>query len=246
MGGYEMNDVGLLCVTHDKEGKNLKLIESYAKQLKKFYSGLYITVSEETDPRIIDCLINNEFKVKVIPKKGAAHARREVVKFGLTSEHLYFHYADFDRILTWVKLYPDELENIVNQLTKYDYLILGRTEEAFQSHPVEWRKTEEISNRITSLELNLDVDVTAGSCAFSRESADLLIKYSQDKMTDSEWPMIIKRIGMLNVSYQSVNGLVYLDEINDNGRKLSDSEKWFSRLKLSYIISESAIKIGKE
>lgn len=64
-------------------------------------------------------------------------------------------------------------------------------------------------------------------------------------MTDAEWPMIIHRIARLKVDYIAVEGLEYHDETNGYSRTLTDTDKWFARLRLAYVISESAINTGK-
>lgn len=241
-----MKNVALICVTHDPNDKNLELFRRVKDRFNEIYTDLYITVSEETNNRLCDELLNSGFKVKKIPKKGAAQARREVVKFGLGGSNEYYHYCDFDRILTWIEKYPNELSSIVKEISKWDYTILGRTERAFNTHPIEWIQTEKVTNKIFSLELGQEADVTAGSCSFSRISGEYINTYSKDKMTDAEWPMIIHRIARLKIGYKAVEGLEYDEDTNGNSRKISESEKWFSRVRLCYIISESAMKTGKE
>jgi hypothetical protein len=241
-----MIKVGLICVTHDPAGKNIRLVKKLGSFLNEIYNSMFITVSEETNKDLIDELEKNSFKIKIIPKKGAAHARREVLKFGLTDSTDHFHYCDFDRLLTWADRHRNELKSIVDEITSQDYLILGRTERAFITHPIEWIETEKITNKIFSLELGQEADVTAGSCGFSRQSAQLISDNSKDKMTDAEWPMIVHRIGKMKVGYKAVEGLEYREEVNGYTRQVNDSEKWFGRVRLCYIISESAINTGKE
>jgi hypothetical protein len=163
-----MNKIGLICVTHDPAGKNTNLVKKLDSSLNEVYQDMYITVSEETNKELKDKLVESGFKIKVIPKKGAAHARREVLKFGLKGSNQYFHYCDFDRLLTWADRYGNELKSIVAEIPDNDYLILGRTKRAFNTHPIEWVETEKITNKIFSLELGQEADVTAGSCGFSR------------------------------------------------------------------------------
>ncbi|TKC19023.1 hypothetical protein [Robertmurraya kyonggiensis] len=239
-----MSKVALIVVTHDPNGKNIELFNELRVHIESNYSELFITISEESSTDIIETIKDSKFNIKIIPKNGAGAARREVVKFGLSGQSDYFHYCDFDRLLTWCKYYPNELKTIVSDIPKYDYLILGRTERAMNTHPIEWVETEKITNKICSIELGNVVDITAGSCSFSRKSAELINKFSKEKMTDAEWAMIAKRIGGYQVHYLPVEGLEYHEETNGLTRKISDSEKWFSRLRLSLIISESAIKTG--
>lgn len=241
-----MNNVALLCATHDPIGKNINLIRELAPILNNTYSKLFITVSEETNKELVNILEENSFNIRVIPKKGAAQARREVLKFGLEHEEQYFHYCDFDRLLTWSNRYAYELREIVSEIPEHDYLILGRTERAFNTHPVQWIETEKITNKIFSLELGEEADVTAGSCGFSRKSGELISLYSKDRMTDAEWPMIAKRIGKMKVSYKAVEGLEYREDVNGYSRQVNTTEEWLGRVRLCYIISESAINTGKE
>ncbi|WP_442599888.1 hypothetical protein [Neobacillus sp. D3-1R] len=240
-----MSQAALLTVTHDPMGKNMNLFNELKKEIKDIYGELYITISDESSIELIKEMEASGFKVKLIPKQGAAQARREVVKFGLSGKSEYYHYCDFDRLLTWGKNHLFELKTTVSKIQNHDYIIFGRTKRAMNTHPVEWIETEKITNLICSLELGKNVDITAGSCAFSRKSAQFINKYSKEKMTDAEWAMIIHRMAKLNIDYTSVEGLEYHDETNGILRVMSESEKWLIRLQLSFIISETALKVGK-
>jgi hypothetical protein len=240
-----VSQIALLTVTHDPKGKNIELFKQLLKEIEGIYEELYITISDESSIELIKEIERSQFTVKIIPKKGAAQARREVVKFGLAGQSQHFHYCDFDRLLTWSKNHLEELKNAVSDMPNHDYLILGRTERAMNTHPLEWIETEKITNKICSLELGKEVDITAGSCSFSRESAKYINNFSKEKMTDAEWAMIIQRIAKLNVGFAPVEGLEYQEDINGITRIISNSEKWLGRLQLSLIISETAIKTGK-
>lgn len=240
-----MPNLGLLTVTHDPSGKNIKLLKELQKEFENIYTELYITISDESSIILLDQIQKSKFQVKVIPKKGAAAARREVVSLGLSGNSDYYHYCDLDRLLTWGANHLDELKLLTSNLPSCDYLILGRTARALKTHPEEWIETEKITNKICSLELGRNVDITAGSCLFSRRSAKYINDYSKAKMTDAEWAMIVHRIAKLEICYAPVEGLEYHEEINGITRSLSESEKWMGRLKLSSIISETAITIGK-
>ncbi|QFG00630.1 hypothetical protein PB01_18550 [Psychrobacillus glaciei] len=235
----------LVTVTHDPEGRNIKIFKELQYTLEAIYSKLFITISEESSLDLIKEIEKSKFKYKIIPKNGAAYARREALKFALTGESQHYHYCDFDRLLTWGKNYITELKEVVEDIPNHDYLIIGRTERAMNTHPIEWIETEKITNRIFSIELGKDADVTAGSCAFSRISADFINQYSKEKMTDAEWAMIALRIAKRQVAYCAVEGLEYQEEINGLNRNVSESERWYSRLNLSLIISQTAMKVGK-
>jgi hypothetical protein len=241
-----MNNVGLICAIHDPVGKSIDLVNKLASYLSEIYHDIYVTVSEETHIGLSDELRKNGFKTKSIPKKGAANARREVLKFGLAGCNDYFHYCDLDRLLTWADKYGNELRGIVDEIPGHDYLIFGRTERAFKTHPIEWVETERITNKIFSLELGREADVTAGSCGFSRQSAQLISANSKDYMTDAEWAMIVHRIGKMKVDYRAVEGLEYQEEAHVYTGHTDASKKWFRRVSLCYVISKSAVNTGKE
>ena len=64
-------------------------------------------------------------------------------------------------------------------------------------------------------------------------------------MTDAEWAMIIWRMAKKQLDFRAVEGLEYHEDINGLNWNVSESDKWFIRLKLSLIISETAREIGK-
>ncbi len=176
---------------------------------------------------------------------GAAHARREVVQFGLEGNHEHYHYCDFDRLLTWIKTDIDELRQVIRDIQSSDFLVLGRTEQAFQTHPKEWIETERITNKIFSLEIGRQMDITAGSCAFTKRCAEYILRYSEAAMTDAEWPMIAWRIAEAEVDVCHLDGLTYLEVFNNINHDIPESERWLGRLRLSYVISETVLKTGK-
>jgi hypothetical protein len=69
-----------------------------------------------------------------------------------TTNHLF--YCDFDRALHWIKTYPEELTQIVESPPDNDYVLIGRTKRAFQTHPKTQTMTEGIGNTLASKMLN--------------------------------------------------------------------------------------------
>lgn len=238
--------VTLITIIHDPTGEQIPLFREVASRFSKIYTQCYITLSDQTKPQWITELASYHFNVKVIPKRGAAHARRQVVKFGLESKDDSFHYCDFDRLLTWVSKFPDELHEVVQEIPQTDYWIFGRTPRAFATHPIHWQETEKVTNKVFSLEFGREVDITAGSCAFSRLCAQAIDAHSEAEMTDAEWPMIIHRQTPHIVTSRLVEGLEFVTAINDSVSDRSEAEKWLGRIRLCHIISQSAISTGKE
>jgi biotin operon repressor len=240
-------DIALTCIMHDPRAKMLPFVKELKDKLVSLrYVRKYMTVSDQTSDKLIEELEVCGFEVNIVPKAGCAEARREAVKFMQNRSHAYYHYCDFDRLLTWIRDDEHELESVKEQLNGHDYLIIGRTEYAFGTHPLSWQRTEEITNKIFSLEFGEEIDITAGSCAFSNKAIPHLVANSKDRMTDAEWPMIVHRIAELPVKYVAVNGLKYEGELNESLLERDESRAWMGRLNLAYTISESAICTGRE
>ncbi|GGE83557.1 hypothetical protein [Priestia taiwanensis] len=239
-------DIALTCITHDPSARLLPFIREVKDKLLKLRYTKYITVSDQTSEKIIEELKMCGFEINIVPKAGCAAARRAAVRFMQGRMHKYYHYCDFDRFLTWLHDDIAGLEKVEAGLKGNDYLIIGRTDYAFGTHPASWRQTEEITNKIFSLQFGQEVDITAGSCAFSKEAIPYLVEHSKDSMTDAEWPMIIHRIAKLPVGYVAIDGLKYEEELNRSKEDEDSVESWMGRVSLLYVISESAMGTGKK
>lgn len=237
--------VCLVCVVHDIQGRYVNFVRQAAPILADLYSEMCIAVSDQTSGTLVAELQKGGFKTRIVPKAGAANARRDALRFAVGTPYRHFHYCDLDKALTWVLNDASELKEVQDDIDKHDYLIVGRTQQAFYSHPDSWVKTEEITNHIASLELGFEVDITAGSCGLSRHAVESILKHSVAQMTDAEWAMIVRRIAHGTVGYRAVRGLKYVEEVNGPLNDQLDSNSWLSRLRLSYIISQSAILTGK-
>ena len=236
----------LVCVVHDKEGRYVEYVRRAAPTLRAVYPHRYIAISDQTSDLLESELRESGFEVRRVPKAGASNARRDALRFVQHTPFGHFHYCDLDRILTWALTEADELASVKTDITNCDYIIFGRTTRAFRTHPESWVRTEEITNHIFSLELGQEVDVTAGSCGFSKASLESILVHSTDKPTDSEWPMIIHRIAEGSIGYRAVEGLAYAEEINGPGPEQNDARTWVTRVRLCHLISSAAMTTGRE
>lgn len=108
----------LITVTHDPEGKNIELFKTHYRVFHIIYSKIYLTISDETSLEFIQEVQKREIEYRIIPKKGVATARREVLKLSLSGDGQYYHYCDLDRLLTWASSYPEELYQLVTSIPK--------------------------------------------------------------------------------------------------------------------------------
>ncbi|MED0989461.1 hypothetical protein [Bacillus nitratireducens] len=241
-----VKQVALTCITHDPTGGLLAAIKELKEELLNLnYDEKCITISNVTPREIVKELEECNFHINIVEKSGVGSARRDSLNFVSNYDHDYYHYCDFDRLLTWIKEYPAELNSFIQNIVDVDYLIIGRTETAFQTHPEEWQVTETVSNKIMSLQLGKEVDITAGSCALSKRAINHIIKYSKCRMTDGEWPMIINTFTDFNIGYMAVDGLKYVNKLNQDNI-MDPIKAWSTRLELSYIISQSILEVTKK
>jgi hypothetical protein len=238
-----LNDVAFISVMHDPKGSLANSLKEALPVLKRHYSNGYIALSENTDRELKRLLEGAGFVVFFIEKRGAAAARRSILQLVQHTGHAHFHYCDLDRMVTWCLSYPEEFEKVKERIRTFDYLIIGRTEAAFRSHPAAWRETEKITNKIFTLEFGSrdEIDVTAGSCGLNKAGLLKIAGQSKAAVTDAEWPMIIKRMEKGKVGFMKVNGLMYREDINHSEQNKTEAERWLSRLRLSYLISETAV-----
>jgi len=57
-------------------------------------------------------------------------------------------YCDFDRALHWIKSHPQELEALATTNQENDFVLIGRTRRAFETHPETQTITEGIGNTL--------------------------------------------------------------------------------------------------
>jgi hypothetical protein len=170
------------------------------------------------------------------------------------SERPYYHYCDMDRLIHWSIRYPEELiKTVIQSIQTTDFLVIGRTPEAFQTHPEAQIETETMTNQVFSFAIGKFMDVTAGSCGLSQLAAEHILKFSKEpsNATDTEWPMIIHhRVRpVLNLSYVEVNGLEYEtptffgDEAYLQANTLNN---WKQRTKLARASIEAIVRIAQQ
>lgn len=99
-GERALVEVSLVCAVHDPTGGNIPFLRRAAPTLIRIYAGMYVAVSEETAPAVTRELQQAGFATQVVPKTGAANARRDALRLASTTPFEYFHYCDLDRILT--------------------------------------------------------------------------------------------------------------------------------------------------
>lgn len=260
-----MATVSLACYLHDPNGGLLKPIGERLPLLKKIYGEMHVVATDASDDRIIEHLEENGCRVVIhhggVGLEHVGDSRRMTLRAAQEGDPGHIHFIEMDRVLQWAGSHPEELRRVVGEIPGHDFLVIGRTSRAFGTHPLSQRETEGLTNRVCSLILGRNLDVTAASRGLSREAAGLILRYSKAGYceTDSEWPIIIHCKSGMPIGYVEVDGLGFEDwlqrpeEVEEAGgleawkrAKDEDPAAWLHRIRFAQGISETALRTYRE
>lgn len=163
----------------------------------------------------------------------------------------FFHYCDFDRLLHWAVHHPQELARVARrEIPQADYTAIGRTAEAFATHPPVQQELEGMTNELFSFIYGEEMDVTAGSSGTSRAAARALVAHSVEmsNATDAEWPMIVQQQPGLRVRHIRVQGLAFeTATFYGTGvyNEVDTADNWAQRARLARESMAAAMRVAR-
>ncbi len=190
--------------------------------------------------------------------QGLGHTKRETLRLGLATGAPHVHVCDFDRAIHWAVHHPAELDEVVAEAGRFDYLVLGRTARAWDSHPAYQRQTEWLFNHVYQLVTGQSWDIGAGSRVVSQSAGTILLARSVEPSVgiDAEWPLLVQAEPGLCAGYRACDGLEFetadrcTAEIEASGgyeawlRQIeSDPGRWAFRLRVAMLIAEAALRL---
>lgn len=196
-----------LAATYDPRGE-IPRLQHFYPLLQAVYAPIVIVLPPHTTP-------DDLAAVRALPEATVqiadswAEGRFIALELALAGDAPAIHYNDLDRLLRWVETRPEEWRAIVKQVRAADCLILGRTPDAYATHPQSLVQTEAIANAVVGRLLGRTIDLSAGSKGFSREAAHYLLAHAhRDRAmgADGEWPLLLQAAGF-TVDYTEVDGL---------------------------------------
>lgn len=185
-----------LAATYDPRGE-MNRLRRYYPQLQVIYSDILISLPAYASMEDIKA-VQSLPEADVFVNEDWTHGRYQVLKRSLNKSASHVHYADMDRLLRWVELRCAEWQATVEMVGQADCLVIGRTEQAWETHPQALRQTEHIPNTLFSDLLGQAVDLSSGSKGFSRDVIELLVNNTQvgrSLGTDAEWVVLPHRAG---------------------------------------------------
>lgn len=189
-----MSKTILSSTLHDPKGSLDAAILSFGPVIRSQHCDAVIAVTPETPERTIekirivgiDCFVNGKSRQSTYTSSLSSAVK------ACKGEKIFF--CDFDRVLHWVKNYPDEYANFANSNSSEnnDFVLVGRTSRAFQTHPLTQKATECAMNYYCSmlLERMLMDFGTATFCMNKNIANTILEKSVADYGIWVEWPVI--------------------------------------------------------
>jgi len=209
--------VALATIYHDPSGRLQAGIERCLPLLGGTFCGLAIRASSAACQGSLDLLAAAGALVERRepdpsgrpPRLGLA--RRKAVALALREQPDAILYCDADRVLHWAESHPDELVCVVAGLGEADFTVLGRTAQAYASHPRSQRDTEAIVNHLFARVTGWEWDVMAGTRVLSARAAADIVSHCEDDgiSTDVSWPLHLRAAGGYTLGYREVEGLEY-------------------------------------
>ncbi len=246
----KINTVLLSSTLHDPELKFMKLMNPILPKIETLFKERIVCCTPSTREEVLNFLKAEGFKVVVgnsMDQVGNYKlAIQTSLKYISNSKTQKIFYIDFDRLIHWLDTYPEELSNLIRNNTEADYLHIGRTSRAFETHPPTQKETEGIINEIGSKILGFSEkrDIISVCFLISNKLGEQIIKMKNTTIMGfySSWPIIFWNIAG-SKRYIEVEGLEwetpdqFRDEIDELGYekwllKFQSAKEWRKRLKL--------------
>lgn len=254
--GEELRQPVVLAATHhDPDDAMLAQALRVLPLFRELYAYMLVLVSPETGQRTVEALsgqgIRVERQLEQADIETLGLTRLDTLRRALRSDTEHIHLCDWDRLIHWAELYPDELREVIDAIPRHDLLILGRTSRAFATHARVQRDTEAIINHAFGLAFGQPLDVTAASRGLSRRACEALLALESPEPSsgnDCSWPLYLARMPEFVIGYAATEGLEwetpdrYTDEIAAAGgldawvaNYDADPRRWEFRVRLALL-----------
>ena len=230
---------------HDPEGRLKWLIEEVGRQLREYFDSAYVAYTPNTHPSVVKEL-NDEGYQTLKAGDTVASTYQTALKQPIRKDPERILYCDFDRALHWIQAYPEEFKQLSTINSDHDFILIGRTQRAFDTHPETQTMTEGIGNMVASKILGFSKtrDILGTTWILTRELATLVTNRKSSNAFGfyTDWPMTFWRSAK-NPSYIEMEGLEwettdrYKEEIRTQGfenwkTRFQTPQEWVKRTKM--------------
>ena len=178
---------------HEPEFRLGEAIEACSDLLVRTFSSVVVSVTPKTHPDLVTLIRSRGLRV-VAGEMARTPTYRRALEAGLAVAPAVVFSCDFDRVLHWASVYPEELAETARAVMAFDFTLVARTERAFATHPSTQRETESIGNLVCSRLLGFDGvrDVISATWAARPPVLERILEDGADDDYGlyTEWPMI--------------------------------------------------------
>ncbi|HEU5013617.1 MAG TPA: hypothetical protein VFT66_13920 [Roseiflexaceae bacterium] len=232
--------VVLATTVHDPGGRMLEQTARALPILREIFASIAAQVTHASSDTTLALLHEAGALIRQDPAERFAgymklgRPRRESVELALQCEQLLIMFCDFDRVIHWADVYPDELAATAARLPEQDFTVMGRTPRAFASHPRVQRDTESIVNHVFAMTRGKPWDITAAARGLSRRAAKAILAGCPDESigTDASWPLFVQQAGGFSMGYLATEGLEFetADRFGDEVAAAGGMAQWIARM----------------
>jgi len=208
-----MTDICLVTALSDPPGDLLEKAERLLPALHDRFTNIAANTTTNTHPAWFELLTEHGITTSTAEadyERVGAHRRAALANGLANSQASNFLYADPDHVLRWVERYPENLDTTLEQVARYDCLVIGRSAEGFNAAPKRLRDTERIVNHTFTLLTGLEWDLMMAARGFSRAAAELIVGQCREDTigNDVGWPLLCRH-HQLRLGYVEADGLRY-------------------------------------
>ena len=234
----ESNSLILSATLHEPQFRLKKMLLEVLPIIKTLFSASVVCCTPSTGSDVVEFLKNEGFSVPIGPVAPQYECYRLAHKIALTMivnpalQKIF--YIDFDRLIHWASKFPEELKDVLQNID-VDYLHIGRTDRAFESHPITQKNTEIIVNELGSKILGFeDVrDIISVCYTYTKELGEKLLSIENATNTGfyGTWPLYLYKWAT-SKQYLEVEGHEwetpdrFAEEISKDGY-----ENWLNKFK---------------
>ena len=202
----------IITTLHDPSNVFSPLIEQVKELFMELAPNLVIACTETTNTNIINYI--SSYGALTMEGGLWGQSRRKALAYTLDQTQAQnFFVCDFDKIIHWLKVAPEELSNLLKEgVSVGEFRILGRDAKTFATYPNSWLATESKINKMVSQLIKLDVDILAATFLFDWDIAQSIVSQSQEESWGAcvEWPLIAFSTGK-KMSCKNAQGLTFED-----------------------------------
>lgn len=216
-----------LTTLHDSEGRFVPLVKEAEDFLVKYFQLMVIGYTEATSIKTISYLDSLGFDSFSSGTFG--EARIKALKRAMRKDDEHFFVCDFDKILHWIRIEPDELVRVLLRRYFKDITSIGRSEEIFRTYPDSWYMPETSINGIVSKIVGKKMDVLTAVFVMRRKAAEVIVESAKEKGWGScvEWLLLCNKAG-LSIGNWNAKGLSWEDpeRFKSEMKRAGGLKKW--------------------